>query len=246
MPMKSFALPARVLTLSLLCAALYCTNPASAGEPHKTTEKPAAPVEFSDEDHKAIQQLLERMGAAFVAGDANALLMLFDVSADRREKLRDVFSREFAQMDYEAFTIQQIAPDETLQANRHTVDVQFSVTLVPLQTSGPQKREKITNSTSHTFVVQKRGDGTFALLNSTFFDSLGLRRGMSLMMDALLAVMALCAFLAFWVWMGYEAYRARPRRIFWRTFVLLPILGPLVYFGAYYLPRKIRGDMQAD
>jgi hypothetical protein len=40
--------------------------------------------------------------------------------------------------------------------------------------------------------------------------------------------------------MGFEAFRLRPRSHGWRVFVLVPLLGAVVFFLAAYLPR-LRG-----
>lgn len=99
----------------------------------------------------------------------------------------------------------------------------------------------IENRVTETFAIQKLDDGTFMLLGSEFFDALGLRQGIGgVMVNAVFAIMIVGAGLVFWVWMGYEAYRARPRYRLWRAVVLLPVIGPLVYFMFGYLPRVLR------
>ncbi|HYF50157.1 MAG TPA: hypothetical protein VEJ63_12180 [Planctomycetota bacterium] len=102
----------------------------------------------------------------------------------------------------------------------------------------------IENRVTETFAIQKLDDGTFMLVGSEFFDALGLRQGLGgVMVDAVFAAMIFGACLVFWVWMGYEVYRARPRYTFWRIAVLIPIVGPLAFFVFGYLPRLLRGAL---
>ena len=84
-------------------------------------------------------------------------------------------------------------------------------------------------------------DGTFSLRYSEFFKTLGLRRGPGLFLRGIGLVLAFCVVLMFWVWMGWEAWRERPRTRFWRVVVvLLPLIGSILYFGVRLLPRWVK------
>jgi hypothetical protein len=106
---------------------------------------------------------------------------------------------------------------------------------------GWMRRGLIENSLSQLFILEKQPGGQFKLADVAFFHNLGMPRGIGgMIVNGLLLVMGLLAFVAFWTWMGYEAYRARPRLPFWRKFVLLPLLGAVVFFAGVYIPRLFR------
>jgi hypothetical protein len=99
----------------------------------------------------------------------------------------------------------------------------------------------IENCVTQTFVIQKLADGRFGVVGSEFFDSLGLRQGLGVVLvNVILASMAGCTLLVFWVWMGYEALCARPRFGRWRFVVFIPVGGALLFFCAGYLPRRLQ------
>ena len=98
---------------------------------------------------------------------------------------------------------------------------------------------------SEVFVLHQRRNGDFALVDSPFFDTLGRVTRVDLVADVILAAILVFAAMAFTVWMGFEAYWMRPRKRVWRALVLLPILGPMLFFLGVYLPRWRRGGAQA-
>lgn len=101
------------------------------------------------------------------------------------------------------------------------------------------RKTQIENTISQAFVVQKLDDGSFLLVQSEFFDSLGLRQGVgALVVEGLLALMALCALMVFTVWMGIDAWRLRPRSRLWRLVVAIPVIGPAAYFFMVWCPRQ--------
>jgi hypothetical protein len=146
--------------------------------------------------------------------------------------------KEFAQVRYVRFEVVDILPDDKLRGKVHTVDVLLRYAYVRRDAPAAPNPPVVTNN--FTFAIQKLDDGTFAVGESAFFSTLGLRQGLGIV-QGLLAVMALCALLSFWVWMGLEAYRARPRSLLWRVIVLLPFLGACGFFVCVYLPGYFRG-----
>lgn len=211
----------------------------------RSTDKSAAAPEMSDDELKTVHALLEQMAAAFVAGDDKACMQLFSPNAESRDKLAANLQSEFHQTRYLKFEIVQVQPEDKLKPNIHSVDVRLRTELVnrdrPVENQIPIK-----NSTSETFIVRKMDDGKFLLQHSPFFDNLGMQKGMGFLVGGLLFVMALCAVLAFWVWMGWEAWRARPREVVWRTVVCLPVLGAFIFFFGRYLPRVIKGPKENE
>src|SRR5207249_187356 len=94
------------------------------------------------------------------------------------------------------------------------------------------------DTTMQTFVVQ-HGTSGYVLVHSEFFDSLGLLPGLSVLVQSLLGIMICLLVLVFWVWMGWEAYRCRPRRPGWRAAVFVPVLGARAFFLVVWLPRQL-------
>jgi len=205
----------------------------------RSTDKTSASPEMSDDELKSVQALLDQMAASFVAGDDKACMLLFHPNADGRDKLAVNLQNEFRQTRYLKFEIVQVQPEDRLKPNVHSVDVRLRTELIN-RDRHPENQIPIKNSTSETFIVRKMDDGHFLLQHSPFFDNLGMQKGMGFLVGGLLAVMTLCAMLTFWVWMGFEAWRARPRNQLWRVIVCIPVLGAFIYFFGKYLPRVIR------
>ena len=217
--------------LFVLCAA-------AAPAWSRQVEKSAAVSSLDKADMAVIGDLFGKLREAFIAGDAQACSQLFTPASQKQPWMLNLKS-EFEQFQYLDFEILQISPDDSLQNNIHSVEVRFRARL--REKNASSLVSQIENSSIHTFLIEKLEKGSFALVQSSFFENLGLRKGMNLVLDALLAVIAFCVLLAFWVWMGWEAWRARPRRLLWRTLVFVPLAGACVFFLCVYLPRQFRG-----
>jgi hypothetical protein len=223
--------------LLALPAAESCVFAAAA----KTGERVPAAPELSAEDLNGVRALFARLGAAFLANDVTACMSLVATQSAARQQINTRLTKEFAQVRYVKFEAAGILPDDKFGATVHSVDVLLRCAFV--RAGGPPDQKPIEFSNSYTFVVRKLDDGSFALYSSQFFDSLGQRQGLSVVAEGLLAIMALCVLLSFWVWMGYAVLRARPRSRFWRIIILLPPIGALaawVYFFWVYLPNLFR------
>ena len=97
------------------------------------------------------------------------------------------------------------------------------------------------NRICQTFTVKKCGDGSFRFLRSSFFDGLGQRNRLgSLVTWALLVAVLSLALLSFCIWMGWAAFRLRPRSFFWRVVVFVPLAGAAAFFLLTYLPVFLR------
>jgi hypothetical protein len=273
----------RALMRAVLACALVFSFDSFAATPKKVEKVEAAP-ELTEQELVEIRALLDKLAAAFLAGDAAAVNLL--VESNLRDRAADNIESEFKQSRYMVFQILQVLPDDTLRENVHSVDVRFRFALIDrnwapelqdsflkyihvtladahsidkpinmedvlkgfikhnnLQERMPRLTEPDVNTSSQTFVVQKTKDG-FKIRDSSFFDNLGVRQGMGLVVEGLLSAMAVCALLSFWVWMGWEALRARPRYTIWRWVVLIPIAGACAFFFAAYLPRQLKGYKQ--
>lgn len=247
---------ALIVHISILILWIILAAPFGVSAAEKKAEaKPAARADLSDVEMDEIGRLFGQLAAAFKAGDARLCLPLL-AESDQRHKIMSGLEKEFQQVRYLEFEILQILPDDTLPNGHISVDVQIRTKLLALDTQEPAHsadhapneagQEKnapeqvIENSTTYTFVIQKLNGGHFAIVGSNFLKSLGLRQGMNLVVKGMLAVMALCALLAFQVWMGSEVWWMRPRRGFWRVFVLVPVLGAAAFFIFNYLPNRLR------
>jgi len=195
--------------------------------------RPAANPDLSPAEITSIASLFQELGNAFIKKDAQTVALLFAVSPDERGYIETKLRREFEHSQYCAFEVQQILPDDKLLDRRHSVDVQIKFCII-------KDGVYLSNSTIHNFIVQKRDDGSFAMVHSEFFDNLGLRQSMNMLAEALLAIIVLSMLLAFWVWMGLEVFRSRPRSRFWRVMVFFPLLGALAFFLSVWLPRQLK------
>ena len=234
-----------------------CVVACLAGRPAfgQSARADAQSVALPEEDAAAIGKLFGTLAGAFKVGDAEACAALLAPSRER-DKIKKALLREFQQVRYLDFQILKILPDDTRPDRTQSVDVQLACKLVDLDMPTPvaplapltphaagaevdAPEQAIENTTTQTFVLEKQGDGRFAIVSSDFFMSLGLRQGLGLVVKGSIAVMALVALLAFWVWMGSAAWWRRPRETFWRVFVLVPLVGALAFFFISYLPREL-------
>lgn len=222
--------------------ALLAAAPGARAAATKSGDRVAAAPALSAADMNGVRDLFARLGAAFLANDVTACMRLVAAQSAARPQINTRLAKEFAQVRYVKFEAADILPDDTFDATVHSVDVLLCCAFVRM--GGPPDQKPIEFSNSYTFVVRKLDDGSFALYNSQFFDSLGQRQGLGVAAEGLLAIMALCVLLSFWVWMGYAVLRARPRSRFWRILILLPPIGALaawVYFFWVYLPNLFKG-----
>lgn len=236
---------AQTLPLALpalaFCLAVFSFS-AQAGSKE---EKGAVSTNITTLELEAIRAVLDRMADAFKKGDADACMRLF-VPRAQRAKTQQNLQREFAQVRYTVFEILSVTPDETIPPRRQSVDVTIRRRMEKIGAAlADQAAGDSSDSTIDTFILQRQDDGTFMLLESQFFEKLGQRRGIGLLVNGLLGLMAIFALLVFWVWMGFDAYRARPRTLAWRLIVVfLPLAGALLYFLIRYLPSKIKGKTE--
>jgi hypothetical protein len=229
-----------------VCLACLLALPAAASgalaAAAKTGDRVPAAPELSAEDMNGVRDLFARLSAAFLANDVTACMRLVATQSAARQQIGTRLTKEFAQVRYVTFEPADILPDDKLGEMVHSVDVLLRCAFV--RVGSPPDQKPIELSNNYTFVVRKLDDGSFALYSSQFFDTLGQRQGLSVVAEGLLAIMALCVLLSFWVWMGYAVLRARPRSRFWRILILLPPIGALaawVYFFWVYLPNLFKG-----
>ena len=228
---------ARVAVVAVACllsTAAWCGNAA-----------PQAQSELTPDDVEAIKALFTKMATAFSQGDSHAVMLLFaNKTSKRREKISESIEREFSQVRYSDVTILAVSADESLTRTRHSVDVTMQMRISDASKDGDKAAASQTppdfTTTTESFIVQRFEDGSFLLVDSSYFDKLGLKQGVGIIVDGVLAIMALVAALAFWVWMGFEAYRARPRNTVWRTIVyVVPVVGALLFFVLKYMPGQM-------
>ena len=242
--LPSYRSPAFRLLLAFIVALL-------ATALHAGTAAPAAKSELTPEELEAVKALFQKLADGFNHGDAHAVAILFvNQTSHRHARIAEGLEREFSDISYSDFTILSVSPDETLNRKCHSVDVTLRRRIED-RTKARAGAHAAVNAnagahefatTTESFIVQKMDDGAFALIDSPFFDKLGLRQGIGIVVDAVLAIMGLIAALAFWVWMGFEASWARPRSRLWRALVYgLPVAGALIFFAAKYMPAQMGG-----
>lgn len=230
----------QLLTILLMFAGvILLTVPVSHAGTKQAERSPANP-DLSPSEMDAVNRLFQQLRAAFLANDADACMRLFADAKDR-QKIYKSLQREFQQSHYTKFEILQVVADDS-ERRLHTLDVTFSFKLTSRDGS-----HELENSTNHSFVVRKMDDGSFALVNSSFFNGLGLKSEIDLVIDALLAIMSIFVVLSFWVWMGCEAFRLRPRSVSWRMVVLfVPVIGAVTFFLGKYLATKLYRSSAAN
>jgi len=187
----------------------------------------------------AIHDVLDRMAEAFKKGDAEGCFRLFAPRAQRPRTLQNL-QREFSQVRHTGLEDLSLVPGETIPTRGQSGDFTNPRRIEKIGAPSDQPTDS-TDNTIDTFFLQRQEDGTFLLLESPFFEKIGQRRKIGLLVDALLGLMAIVALLVFWVWMGFDAYRARPRALLWRILVIFPpLLGAALYFLVRYLPAKLK------
>ncbi|MEI6233107.1 MAG: hypothetical protein WCT04_08640 [Planctomycetota bacterium] len=219
---------------------LLCTAMTVHAGTRRPDPKPAQPA-LSDDDLDSIHTVLTKMGDVFLKGNAKAMKGLLTESIER-DSIITTLKREFQEASYVDFQIERPKADDSLSDIRHSVDATIRVKIVYRDDARPpDARRAIENTTFQNFIVQREPNGTFTIVNSTFFDNMGRRSGgMVLFVRALTALMLVCAMLGFWVWMASVAWWIRPRTTLWRVAMFLPPIGPLVFFFVAYLPEKLK------
>jgi len=200
-----------------------------------TAEEPESVIE-SPEEKEAIAALFERMGEAFKTGNHRLLRMLVtardEAEERRRDDIVDSARTEFKRLEYIVFDVLRYSVDERFGSKR--MDVWVNLRTVCADRDSKVRHEEFHND---AFLLERQPDGTFLLVDSQYFLTLGRQQGVGLMADALLVSIGCVVGLVFWVWMGFETFSLRPRRPGWRTLVLLlPLLGALIFFVFCYLP----------
>ena len=220
-------------------------------EPSEAERKMQARPSLSEEDKRQIRELLAKLSSAFLKGKAGLVMELFPPSKKddlpkNQIEIREALEREFETEAYKSFTFLEIKDEDRLGPNRFSVWVRIQYAY-----QSKKRGYRHENRQNATFLFVRNKHGRFALAGSSFFKTLGLRSswynsmggkgGSWVIGDLLLAFTATLALMGFWVWMGFEAFRLRPRNHFWRIWVmLLPLLGALTYFLGVYLPRLRR------
>lgn len=238
--MRSFSKTVEAaLAIALLCGCPFI------GAEDAPRPAPAAEV-LSAEDRARVAELFEALKQAFMARDAGAAARLFIArTGDEQLRLETIAAnirRELRKEGYvqpNGFEILELTPDARLSPARVNVWARLAYRMVDKQGLPPRRGQH-----NDFFVLERLPDGAFALVDSPYFDTLGQRQGLNLVADALLGLIGILAALSFWVWMGFEAFRLRPRSHAWRVLVMLPLLGALIFFVAAYLPRLKRGPAE--
>jgi hypothetical protein len=225
-----------------LAAGLAAFGAARAAEPEKTPVAEVKPVsgELTPADLSQVRGLLERMRLAFLAGDYKRARDLFVARGEAEELQRDrgvqALRREFRAADYTEFEVLEAVLDERVDPARHRLWLRLRA--VCADRPGGAIRE---NRHNDFFLVERQADGSFALVDSPYFDTLGQRQGVGLVADMILTAILVLAGLTFWVWMGYQAFSLRPRSRTWRIVVTLaPVAGAAVFFAVKYLPELFK------
>jgi hypothetical protein len=215
---------------------------ARVAEPEKApvAEVKSAPGDLTPSDLFQVRGLLERVRLAFLAGDyrrARDLLVAHEEAEElQREQVVQALRREFRTVEYTEFEVVEAVLDERVNPARYRFWLRLRV--VCADRHGGTTRE---NRHNDFFLVERQPDGSFALVDSPYFDTLGQRQGVGLVADMILTAILVLAGLTFWVWMGYQAFSLRPRSRTWRIVVTLaPVAGAAVFFAVKCLPGLFR------
>ncbi len=263
--LASYAAAFAAVMVMALAGAQEDTSAKSKTEPRKGPRQPADP-QLSPDDMKQITDILAKLQQAFLKGNTQQVMNLFgpkhaeiNTTDERLKAIRASLDQEFQNEHYHSFDIlDDPMPDDKLSGRRHSVWVQLRYSISEKVSEEPDsKAEKQfvreTNQ-NNIFIFQKNRQGQFLLADSPFFDTIGKRRPFSDTLgrrnqfiqkfapNILLGFTCLLAVMGFWVWMGFLAFRMRPRNYFWRFFIMLPVLGAAGYFLIVYLPGWWRGS----
>jgi hypothetical protein len=224
------------------CLAVVSASPGAEPERAPVAQVKAAGKDLTPEDLAQVHGLLERLRLAFLAGDSKQALGLFVARGEeetlQREQLAQNLRREFKSETYEAFEVPEAALDEQVSPGRYRFWLRLRT--VSGSRRGGAAHE---NRANECFLLERQSDGSFALVDSAWLDTLGQRQGVGLVADAILAAILALAGLTFWVWMGYQAFNMRPRSVAWRTVVAAtPLVGALVFFFVKYVPGLWQGS----
>lgn len=204
----------------------------------------AAGTALSREDRAAIGVLFSRLREGFLAGNHRFFTPLLatreQAEVERCAEIVNAVRREFKTRSYAEFEVREWSLDEALGTRR--LDLWVSLRTVCVNSD----KVRVENFHNDLFLVERQADGSFLLVDSPYFLTLGRQQGVGLIADALLAAIGCLVGLTFWVWMGYEVFSLRPRRAVWRSVVmLLPLLGALAFFLFCYLPGWFRGPRES-
>ncbi|MCK6473372.1 MAG: DUF805 domain-containing protein [Planctomycetes bacterium] len=239
MPVRLFGSLAATLLLAAACAGegeAEAGNEAAGENGARTFAQPSLTVETLEKIRTLIGEDLSK---AFLVGDAEAAMALFNAHGDEEDRrqgsIHRALDREFHAQRYTRFELAELEPEEQLPSkeyNRHSVWVNLRLQHEDLSA------KKLLHDYVYNgeFIVEVSPKGKVHLADSAFFDTLGQKQSADLAASTILTAILSLALLSFWVWMGVEAFRLRPRSTLWRLMMLVPVLGPLLYFVAVYLP----------
>ena len=225
-----------LLPLACVAAAVH----ASTADKTTTSQEVKLGEILADEDMERVRTLLKKMCTAFKNRDHNAVKALFvapdEVNQPRLDALGVNLKRELKKETYREIDVVEVTPEAQTAPGCYSVWVRLRYELQDEPGLPPRRATH-----NDFFTVARNADGSFALVDSPFFNTLGQRQGLNLIASALLWGIVLLALLTFWVWMGYAAFRMRPRSHAWRiAVVVLPLLGAVLFFLAAYLPGLFR------
>lgn len=209
-----------------------------------TAGEPAKPA-LSQADRAAIETLFAYFRDAFLAGNHRLIPPLLtareSAEEERSSQIADAIRREFKTRSYVEFEVREWSVEEAIDTRR--LDLWVSLRMVCENSD----KVRVENFHNNLFLVERQPNGSFLLVDSPFFQTLGRQQGVGLIADALLAAIGCLMGLTFWVWMGFEAFSLRPRRPTWRTAVMLvPLLGAFAFFLFCYLPSLFRKPGEPD
>lgn len=196
-------------------------------------EKEPAEAELNDADRDALHALFDKLGEAFLRGDAGVAGGLLAPSADKA-RIVETLQREFAEAQYIDFRAEQLLPDEKFSNTRYSIDVTLRYRLLYLNDSRPpDARKPVENRICHNFIVERAPGESFKILNSSFFDNMGRRSGgMRMYLNLFLYGIGILILMVLWLWGGVDAWSLRPRNTFWRWATVVPVIGSVAFLIA--------------
>jgi hypothetical protein len=225
----SRALP-RAMSLFVLCFTLVVSQASRAASP-----APEFPTEaqLAEDDREALRVLFERLGDAFTKGDAIAGTELI-LPEQEKVRILDTLKKEFKEVRYVEFHIENILPDTQLAKHRYSVDVILRLKIAFISDARNDTKSPVENRTFHTFIVQRTNHNVFKIINSDFFANMGKRSGgVRLYVDLTIYAIAGLGALMIWLWGAVDALSLRPRNRLWqRIAIFIPVLGAIAFFIA--------------